>query len=137
MADLLVFPSGTVVDQYDRTAGGHLNDSVGGAETADSLVRGLNQIRVDAGLEKGDARSRRERHGGKGRTPFLCSAGRSCPQTVADQVILGLRAGWQVPGLVAHGQLRRASRATWLILGASSSALNHPSGRERLAPSQG
>ena len=118
VADLLVFPSGTVIDQYDRAAGGHLNDAVGGAETADSLVRGAEPNSRRRGTREGDASGRRERHGGKGGTPFLCSVGGSCPRN-------GGRSGdsW---AYVPDGRclassptvnLRRVSHAIWLILG--------------------
>jgi hypothetical protein len=54
------------------------------------------------------------------------------PETTADTVVLGLRAGWQVPGLVRHGHFTHVMTSATSASGLVAAALERPSAREAL-----
>jgi hypothetical protein len=97
------------------------------------VVGVLNQVRREAGLgavvynaDESATASRLAPH-------YFASLNGGVPEIVADRITLGLRAGWQIPGMVGYGHLtsaliRNTKDATALLV----SALNRPSGRETL-----
>ena len=133
---LIVWPKGELGTRYRRPS---LASSAGAAEVTPSgnvvseLVSLVGQVRAQAGMK---ALRLSEAQSGTARrlAPhyFAALAGLE-PENIADQVVLGLRAGWEVGAPLRVGQFTygaiEGTESTSRLL---SEALDAPSGREAL-----
>jgi hypothetical protein len=93
----------------------------------------LNRVRKEAGLGEVAFNAQESATAARVAPHYFAAMMGEAPESNADTIVLGLRAGWQVPGLVGYGHftssLTRKSSDPGALLVA---ALNRPSGRETL-----
>jgi hypothetical protein len=133
VANLIVWPEGQVPTRYTRPDFGTLASVGTGKDFPANLVGLLNQVRKEAGLGAVTFNADESATAARVAPHYFASLTGAVSETIADRVVLGLRAGWQIPGLVSNGHFtsaltRNTSDATALLV----SALNRPSGRETL-----
>jgi hypothetical protein len=131
--ETLVWPAGAPTKTYAKLArDAGAAPSAAGAKVAD-LVQEINRVRKEAGLAPLRLAEQESRTVARLAPHYFAGLREGESNPVADQVALGIRAGWEVDGLVRHGGLI----STW-ILGSSDyaeivrTALAHPFGRETL-----
>jgi hypothetical protein len=132
-ASLIVWPAGRVADRYERPSF-NVGTTLGtGPEFPANLVAALNQVRKEAGLGEVVFNAQQSATAARVAPHYFAAMMGEAPEAHADTIVLGLRAGWQVSGLVGYGHFtssltRKASDPGALLV----SALNRPSGRETL-----
>lgn len=126
---LLALPDGTGSAVYERPK----TAAAGGASLPEALLAALNGVRVEAGLAPLGL-APRESEVATNVAPHYFAAGEGdAPETNADLVVLGLRAGWDVEGMVRAGLFAAAAVTDTREPGALvAAALDRPSGRETL-----
>jgi hypothetical protein len=133
IASLIVWPAGRIASRYERPSFGIATSMGTGPEFPANLVTALNQVRKDAGLGAVAFNASESATATRVAPHYFAALMGAAPESHADTIVLGLRAGWQVSGLVGYGHFtssltRKASDAGALLV----AALNRPSGRETL-----
>jgi uncharacterized protein YkwD len=133
IATLIVWPSGRMPAQYLRPSYGSLPVAGTGADFPANLVGVLNQVRKEAGLRPVVFNADESSTAARVAPQYFASLVGTAPEILTDRISLGLRAGWQIPGLVRYGHFtsaitRNTNDATAFLV----SALNRPTGRETL-----
>jgi hypothetical protein len=133
IATFLVWPAGRVANRYERASFG-IGGTLGtGSDFPANMVTALNQVRKEAGLGAVTFNAQESATAARVAPHYFAAMMGAAPETHADTIVLGLRAGWQVSGLVGYGHFtssltRKGSDAGALLV----SALSRPSGRETL-----
>ena len=131
VANLVVWPEGKVPNQYVRPASSFAQVGTGPDFPA-NLVGPLNQVRKEAGLGPVVFNAQESNTAARVAPHYFAALNGSAPEANADTIVLGLRAGWQISGLVGHGHFT-SSLTRKLDPGALlASSLSRPSGRETL-----
>lgn len=131
--DVLAWPQGKPVDHYTRRAVATPGAVAQPSELHYGVLHGINAVRTAAQLEPLTEEVPESTTAREVAPYYFAAQQRQVPETVADIVALGLRAGWQVSGLIAHGNF-----AAPAMLGSNdvgqllALALEHPFGRETL-----
>lgn len=131
--EMLVWPAGTMKKAYAKLARDEsAAPSAGGVKTAD-LVLELNRVRKEAGLAPLRVAEQESQTMARVAPHYFAALHEGGDTQTADMVALGVRAGWEVEGLVRHGNMI----SNWIQgTGDPSSmvrlALAHPFGRETL-----
>lgn len=128
-----VWPSGKTTARYQRPAYTTARTAEDGPTARALFVELLNEIRREAGLEP-VVESREQSQVASELAPhFFAAMLGDAPENVADQVALGMIAGWGVDGILQTG------RFTWSAVSQTndvgqllSEAMEYPSGREVL-----
>jgi hypothetical protein len=133
VASLLVWPAGRVANRFERPSFGIGTTMGTGPGFPANLVTALNQVRKDAGLGEVVFNAEESATAARVAPHYFAAMTGAAPESHADTIVLGLRAGWQVSGLVGYGHFtssltRKPSDAGALLV----SALNRPSGRQTL-----
>jgi uncharacterized protein YkwD len=133
VASLIVWPEGHVPNQYARPSYGALPTVTLGTAFAPGLTAALNQVRKDAGLGPVVLNAEQSATATQVAPHYFAAMSGAAPEALADKIVLGLRAGWQIPGLVGYGHFtssltRTANNAVTLL----TSVLNRPTGRQTL-----
>lgn len=133
VARVLISPSGAPSNTYSRSKYS-LNLPVDGAEAIQAhLVTAINRVRQDAGLKTVDFEAEQSATAGKVAQHYFAATSGKVDATIADVVVLGVRAGWNVNGMVRYGLFTAAASGFGGnvddLLG---SALERPFGREVL-----
>jgi len=133
IANLIVWPAGRIPNQYNRPSYGNM-PSVGlGADLPAGLAVALNQVRKEAGLAPVVLNAAESATASRVAPHYFAALSGATSETVADKIVLGLRAGWQVPGLVGYGYFTSSVVTTTENAAAlMASALERPSGRQAL-----
>lgn len=127
----LLSPSGAASDQYEKS---RLHDppAEGSADLRQQILSEVNRARREASLAPVELAEQESDAAAKLAPHYFGALGGAEPETVADVVVLGLRAGWDVGSDVRYGQftanLVRELDARALI----SATLERPSSREAL-----
>jgi hypothetical protein len=130
--DVMIGPSGTPGDTYERPSYGEMTDD-GGGEVAARLLAMVNGVRQRASLSPLTYAPEQSATATRLAPFYFAALVGLKPETVADQVVLGLRAGWDVPGVVRYGQLTASlAQQTNDLQDLLVSALERPSGRQTL-----
>jgi len=133
VADLMIAPSGPLPDAYERPSYGPLVDAAPGADVPARLLAMVNGVRGQAGLGALTLSPAQSATATRVAPYYFAALNGQAPETMADQVVLGLRAGWDVPGVVRYGQftaslsLQSEDYPDLLV-----NALERPSGRQAL-----
>jgi hypothetical protein len=132
ISSLVVWPAGKVANRFERPSFGIGGSMGAGPDVPGNLVTALNQVRKEAGLGQVTLNAQESATAARVAPHYFAAVMGGAPETNADTIVLGLRAGWQVPGLVGYGHFtssltRKADPGALLV-----SALNRPSGRETL-----
>lgn len=129
----LVFPKGEPVNTYVRTALGDDHVVAGAEDVTGGLLGAVNEIRKAAGmpvlvLDEGQSAI------ATSLAPhYFASMLGEGPPDVAETILLGLRAGWEVEGLVQQGRVTSTAGAGETTVGnLLSTAVERPFGREVL-----
>lgn len=131
--EMLVWPAGTAKKTYAKlTRDEGAAPSATGVKTAD-LVQEINRVRKEASLGPLRLAEQESRTVTRLAPHYFAALHEGGDTPVADQVALGVRAGWEIEGLVRHGNLI----SNWTQGTQDSSeivrlALAHPFGRETL-----
>jgi hypothetical protein len=131
---LLVWPAGAPGDTFTRpgTEGAACAAPAGG-DVAGALAACVNQARLEARLPPLQASPAQSQTAARLAPHFFAALLGAEPELVADKVVLGVRAGWDVGAPLRYGQF-----ASGLVQGGSevarlvASVLERPSGREAL-----
>jgi hypothetical protein len=130
VVSLEVWPAGAVAASFARPVESALPADSGSVD--EQLLAGLNRVRAQAGLAPLTLAPAESQTATKLAPHYFAAVAGSEPETVSDLVVLGLRAGWQVPGTVRFGDfaasLVRDDRPSRLV----AAALARPSGRRAL-----
>jgi hypothetical protein len=133
VADLMIAPSGALPDVYERPSYGLFADVAPGTDVASRILTMVNGVRTQASLGPLTLAPAQSATATKVAPHYFAALNGQEPETMADQVVLGLRAGWDVPGVVRYGQftaslsLQSEDYADLLV-----NALERPSGRQAL-----
>ena len=132
VASLIVFPGQTPSSTYHDA--GYVTRSVtAGADARDQLLGLLNEVRRGAGLPEVALATRQSAVAAEVAPHYFAALAGAEPELVADQVVLGLRAGWDVEGDVLNGAFTFGALAKSEDLGQLLDVvLERPSGREAL-----
>jgi hypothetical protein len=133
MSHLTIWPSGQVSTQYAKPSYGTKMQAPVDADVSTSLVSLLNTVRKEAGLSPVTLNVEESATAAAVAPHYFAAMAGASPESTIDQVVMGLRAGWQIPGLVGYGHFtssvtRDTSNAAQLL----ASALDRPAGREAL-----
>jgi hypothetical protein len=130
---LVVWPAGKVGTEYVKPTYGPTAQAPVGADLPQSIVSLLNSARKEAGLSPVTLNLEESATAQAVAPHYFAAMVGASPDTIVDQVVMGLRAGWQIPGTVGYGQFTSsATRDTKNAAGLLASALDRPSGREAL-----
>lgn len=131
--DTLVWPAGAPTKMYARLARDAAAAPASGAPRLVDMVQEINRVRKDAGLAPVRIAEQESRTVAR-LTPHYFAGMREGGSTqVSEQVALGLRAGWEVDGIVRHGGMISTSvRGSGDYAEVVRTALSHPFGRETL-----
>jgi hypothetical protein len=99
----LVFPAGTPATEYNFRAAEGAAVEPGALPAA--LLRAINEQRGKAGLAALSFEQAQSRTTADLAPYFFAAAAGSVEETVADKVVLGVRAGWDVLGTVRYGDI--------------------------------
>lgn len=133
VARVLISPNGSPPNTYSRAKYG-VNLQVDGADAVKNhLVTAINRVRRDAGLRPVEFEAEQSMTAGKVAQHYFAASAGKIDATIADVVVLGVRAGWNVKGMVRYGLFTAAASGIGGnvddLLG---SALERPFGREVL-----
>jgi hypothetical protein len=133
--ELLVSPNGAMPSRFARRR--PVSDAVGGTSgttgTSDdnaTFVTALNAFRQSVGLSALREAKEQSATALAAAPHYFAALLGHRPETTADTVVLGLRAGWQVPGLVRHGHFTHVMTSATSASGLVAAALDRPSARE-------
>ncbi len=131
--EMLVWPAGTAKKVYAKlTRDEAAAPSVTGAKVAD-LVQEINRVRKEASLAPLRLAEQESRTVTRLAPHYFAALHEGGEAQVADRVALGVRAGWEVEGLVRHGNLISSwNQGTSDPSEIVRVALAHPFGRETL-----
>jgi hypothetical protein len=102
VARLLVWPSGSPTATYEQA--GYVHRTLpAGPEPRRQLLELLNGVRAEASLPTVTLAERESIVADQVAPHYFAALAGSEPELVADQIVLGLRAGWEVEGDLAHG----------------------------------
>src|SRR5262249_9711578 len=102
VASVVVFPKGEPVAVYHDA--GYVTRSVpAGADARDQLLRLVNEVRRGAGLPEVTLAPKQSEVAERVAPHSFAALIGTEPELVADQIVLGLRAGWDVDGEVMNG----------------------------------
>jgi hypothetical protein len=132
VASLVVFPARTPSSAYHDA--GYVTRSVAAGPDARAQLLGLlNEVRRGAGLPEVALAERECAVAEKVGPHYFAALTGSEPERVADEVALGLRAGWEVDGEIINGAFTAGAVVHTDDLGQLLDAvLERPSGREAL-----
>jgi hypothetical protein len=131
--DTMVWPAGAPTKVYAKLARDAGAPPAGGAVQVADLIQEINRVRKDAGFAPVRNAEQESRTVARLAPHYFASALAGGSSPVADQVALGVYAGWEVDGLVRRGTMISTS-----VQGSSDAAeivraaLAHPFGRETL-----
>lgn len=132
VASLLVFPSGTAQSIY-HDAGYVSRADPAGADPRAQLLALLNEVRRGAGLAEVTLSPRQSVIAERVAPHYFAALTGAEPELTADQIVLGLRAGWEIEGNVLSGEFTSGALLRTNDLGRLLDAvLDRPSGREAL-----
>jgi hypothetical protein len=131
--DALVWPSGAPTKTYARLARDAAAAPVNGPVQLADMIQEVNRVRTSAGLPPVRAAEQESRTVARLAPHYFAGMLEGSSSDVADQVALGLYAGWEVEGLVRRGGMvstsaQGAGDAAEIV----RTALAHPFGRETL-----
>lgn len=131
--DVLAWPQSTPVDHYTRRAVTTTGAVAQPSDLHHGILHGINAVRAAARLEPLTEEVPESATAREVAPYYFAAQQRQIPETVADIVALGLRAGWQVSGLVAHGGFAAPATLGSQDVGQLlAMALEQPFGRETL-----
>lgn len=132
VASLVVYPSRTLSSVYHDA--GYVTRSVAaGPDARGQLLALLNEVRSGAGLPPVALAERECAIAERVGPHYFAAVAGAEPELVADEVVLGLRAGWEVDGDVLNGAFTAGAVIATDDLGQLLDAvLERPSGREAL-----
>ena len=132
VASLVVYPTRTLSSAYHDA--GYVTRSVAaGADARAQLLGLLNEVRTGAGLPEVALAERECAIAERVGPHYFAAVVGAEPELVADEVVLGLRAGWEVDGDVLNGAFTSGAVVQTDDLGQLLDAvLERPSGREAL-----
>jgi hypothetical protein len=133
VSHLVVWPAGQVGSHFTRAPIPTTYDAPPGADLPGTLTTLLNSVRKEAGLSQVTLNAPESKTAAEVAPHYFAAMVGAEPESVVDQVVMGLRAGWQIPGLVGYGMFtssltRDPAHAGRLL----TSALDRPSGRQAL-----
>jgi hypothetical protein len=139
----MVWPAGTPGDVFERPRTGSTDAGVepgglacassAGGDVSQALAACINRVRAEARLAPLDLAPAESRLAERLAPHFFAAMIGAEPELVADKVVLGLRAGWDVGAALRYGQF-----ASGVVLGSAdvehlvAAVLDRPSGREAL-----
>jgi hypothetical protein len=133
VSHLVVWPAGQLGSHFARLPVPTTYDAPPGADLPGTLTTLLNSVRKEAGLLPVILNAAESKTAAEVAPHYFAAMAGAEPESVVDQVVMGLRAGWQVPGLVGYGMftstLTRDPAHVGRLL---TTALDRPSGREAL-----
>ncbi len=131
-ARLIVWPQGAPGNSYDSA--GYVNRALPvGPEPRAQLLGLINDVRHDAGLPPVALSERQSAVAAAVAPHYFAALAGTEPEQVVDEVVLGLRAGWEVDGNIRSGGFTYGLVAHTQDLGRLvDSMLERPSGREAL-----
>jgi hypothetical protein len=133
LLDTLVWPAGVPTKTYAKLARDDSAAPAAGAVALADIVQELNRVRTSAGLAPVRVAEQQSRTVARLAPHYFASVLEGESSSVANDVALGLYAGWEVDGLVRRGGMISTS-----VQGSGDSAeivrtaLSHPFGRETL-----
>lgn len=132
VASLVVFPTRAPTSVYHDA--GYVTRSVpAGADARDQLLSLLNEVRHGAGLTEVVLAARQSIVAERVAPHYFGALAGAEPELVADEIVLGLRAGWDVEGDVLNGSFTSGAVVATDDLGQLLDAvLERPSGRATL-----
>lgn len=131
--ETLVWPAGAPAKTYARLARDAAAAPASGAVKLVDMVQEINRVRKDAGLAPLRIAEQESRTVERLAPHYFAGMREGTSNPVADQVALGLRAGWEVDGLVRHGGMISTSvQGSGDYAEVVRTALSHPFGRETL-----
>jgi hypothetical protein len=132
VANLLVFPNRTPQSAYHDA--GYVTRSVkAGADARTQLLALVNEVRHGAGLSEVALAPQESAVAERVAPHYFAAVAGSEPELVADEVVLGLRAGWDVGAEIMGGEFTAGALVNNDDLGNLLDAvLERPSGRETL-----
>jgi hypothetical protein len=131
--ETLVWPAGKPAGTYARLARDAAAAPASGPAQLADMVKEINRVRKDAGLAPMGIAEQESRTVERLAPHYFAARREGDSSQVADQVALGLRAGWEVDGLVRHGGMISTSvQGSGDYAEVVRTALAHPFGRETL-----
>jgi hypothetical protein len=132
VANLIVFPNRTPQSTYHDA--GYVTRSVAaGPDARDQLLALLNEVRRGAGLPEVALAPRESEVATRVGPHYFAAISGGESELIADQVVLGLRAGWEIDGDVLSGDFTAGALTQTDDLGRLlDHVLERPSGREAL-----
>ena len=103
VSHLMVWPAGQVGSHFARAVYPVAYDMSPGADLPTSLTSILNTVRKEAGLSAVTLNPAESKTAAEVAPHYFAAMVGAEPESVIDQVVMGLRAGWQIPGLVGYG----------------------------------
>lgn len=100
--DVQVFPAGTLLQSYSRSAAGAAAPP-GDAALGSALLDQINAVRKEAGLGAVRLSDAQSRTAAQLAPYYFAALSGGAEPTFADKVALGLLAGWDVDGMVREG----------------------------------
>lgn len=105
----LVSPAGTPSNEHVRASMGRKIDFTDPRGATEELVKGLNEARHEAGFLPLVLDGEESKTASKVAPYFFAATFGKLPETIADTVALGVRAGWNVAGTVSSGEFTSAA----------------------------
>jgi hypothetical protein len=133
VSDLVVWPAGNPAAQYERPSYGVEMRAPVDSHLPETLTSLLNEVRKTAGLPLVHLEKAESVTATALAPHYFASVMGSEPESAMETVVLGLRAGWQIPGFVGYGTFtssvsQNLHDAGRLLL----NSLGRPAGREVL-----
>jgi hypothetical protein len=133
VSHLMVWPAGQVGSHFAGSPIPTTYDAPPGADVPGTLATLLNSVRKEAGLEPVSLNTAESKTAAEVAPHYFAAMAGAEPESVIDQVVMGLRAGWQIPGLVGYGMFTSSITRDPAHVGRLlTTALDRPSGRQAL-----
>jgi hypothetical protein len=129
VVDLLVWPAGAPRTDWRRP---RAPAATGGGDPATQLLSMLNEVRREAALAPLELTPAESAVAARVAPHYFAAVLGSEPETVADQVVLGVRAGWDVEVPVRFGYFTAGAVYAGDAAELLAAMLERPSGREAL-----
>lgn len=131
--DTLVWPAGAPTKTYARLARDTAAAPVNGPVQLADMIQEVNRVRTTAGLAPVRVAEQQSRTVARLAPHYFAGMVEGASSEVADQVALGLYAGWEVDGLVRRGgMISTSAQGSGDAAEIVRTALLHPFGRETL-----
>jgi hypothetical protein len=133
VSHLMVWPAGQVGSHFARSPVPTTYDAPPGADVPGTLTQLLNSVRKEAGLGQVILNMPESKTAAEVAPHYFAAMAGAEPESVIDQVVMGLRAGWQIQGLVGYGMFTSSITRDPAHVGRLlTTALDRPSGRQAL-----